>query len=103
MFQGWRRELQIPLGGFDSYAARMSRFQDFDFNHPAFKAHSQSSQEFLRRAYKSGMSHSQFIEEFIAARTKFRSSKTSSDTMHQAYKAYERLDEKFNFFGNYEE
>jgi hypothetical protein len=82
-----------------------SRFREFDFTHPAFTDSNPAMQELLKRAYKSKMSCSEFIEEvpknkpFTRGKQKNRNSYTNA---HKISERYQKLDSKFNFFGNYD-
>jgi hypothetical protein len=61
---------------------------------------------FLKRAYKSKMSCSEFIEEWAKLRATSRAkglNKKQYANDHKTSERYEKLDNKFNFFGNYED
>ena len=86
----------------------MSRFREFDFQHPSFSDGNPEIKRILLKAYKSKMTASQFIEEVQnpkvreASRCKQRNSRNYSNA-HKIDEQYRKLDNKFNFFGNYEE
>lgn len=84
----------------------MSRFREFDFEHYSFIGSNPEMQKLLRRAYKSKMTCSQFMEE--VPKTEWASKgktwqKSNYRNLHKIANTYEKLDSKFNFFGNYED
>ena len=84
----------------------MSRFREFDFTHPAFTCQNPEMQKLLRRAYKSGMTCSEYIEE--VPKTKWASqgkqkNRNSYTNAHKISEEYQKLDSKYNFFGNYDD
>jgi hypothetical protein len=82
----------------------MNQFREFDFTHPAFVDANPKLKEILLRAYKSKMSCSDFIDAVISANITSRYSKKNQGQYRNAHKIserYEKLDCKFNFFGNY--
>lgn len=82
-----------------------SRFKKYDFEILASEGHPEKT-AFLKRAYKSKMSCSQFIEEWAKLRATSHGKGWNKKQYTNAYKAserYERLDNHFNFFGNYED
>lgn len=75
-------------------------FEEFDFTHGAFVSARSEKQEFLLRAYKSKMTAGEFIEGWkkLAVGAKHANQYTNP---HKAHERYLRLDDRFNFFGNY--
>jgi hypothetical protein len=85
---------------------RMGRFKKFDFEHTAFVNSQEPLKDFMRRAYLSNMNCSEFIEAILALKisTRGRSRHNRQYRNHHAIaEMYERLDGKFNFFGNYKD
>ena len=71
-------------------------FKDFDFAHPFFAMRSPINQEFLRKAYKSGMRRNAFVEGMWAI------SKKKKKSTKKLLENYEWLNEKYNFFDSEE-
>jgi hypothetical protein len=81
-----------------------SRFKEFDFEILASHGHPGKT-AFLKRAYKSKMSCSEFIKEWAKLNATSHGkhwNKNQYTNAHKASERYEKLDNKFNFFGNYE-
>jgi len=84
----------------------MKRFKIFDFEHGSFINNQEPLKEFMRRAYLSKMNCSEFIDGMLALKisTRGRSRHNRQYRNHHAIaETYERLDTKFNFFGNYDD
>jgi hypothetical protein len=84
----------------------MSRFKEFDFEHAAFLNNQEPLKKFMRDAYLSKMNCSAFIDGMlelkISTRGKNRHNRQYRNH-HAIAETYERLDSKFNFFGNYDD
>lgn len=81
-----------------------TRFREFDFTHPAFTQSNSAMQELLKRAYKSKMTCSEFIEEVPKTKPFSKGKQWNRNNYTNAHKIseqYGKLDTKFNFFGNY--
>lgn len=66
----------------------------FDFTHPLFLEYPVHYQELLKRAYKSGMTCSEFIEERLLHSHHPGRAKVTK----KAYALYYRLQEQYDFF-----
>lgn len=83
----------------------MKVFKKFDFDGP-FQDANEKWKEILLAVYKSKISASDFIDKVLGAKIRSRGGKASQRRYRKVktiYDQYKKLDDKFNFFGNYEE